>query len=100
MSRIPIRSSFPNPLGDSSQKSSASSDDEFFGPVYSHDEFFVILIMALPITLGVFITLILTNTREIPEDSRTRQVILDVPETSRVDAQVTSGDNIVNFQNL
>lgn len=90
MSRIPIRSSFPNPLGNFSRKS----------PVNSHDEFFVILMMALPITLGVFITLILTNTREVPEHSRTRQVILDVPETSRVDAQVTSENTTLNLQNL
>lgn len=90
MSRIPIRSGYPNPLGDSSPKSS----------VNSHDEFFVILMMAMPIALGVFITLILSNAREVPEDSRTRQVILDVPETSRVDAQITSGDNTVNLQNL
>lgn len=90
MSRISIRSSFPNPLGDSSQKS----------PVNSYDEFFVILMMAMPIALGVFITLILTNTREVPEHSRTRQVILDVPESSRVDAQVTSENSPVNIQNL
>lgn len=91
MCRIPIaRSPIPNPLGDSPRKSS----------VDSYDDFFFILLMSLPLSLGVFATLILSNTREVPEDSRTRQVILDVPETSRVDAQVTSGDNTVNLQNL
>lgn len=90
MPHIPVRSPIPNPLCDSSRKS----------PANSYDEFFVILMMALPIILGVFITLILTNTREAHEDSRTRQVILDVPETSRVDAQVTSENTTLNLQNL
>lgn len=90
MSRIPIPSSIPNPLGDSSQKS----------PVSPYDEFFVISMIGLHITLGVFFTLILLNAGEAPEHFRTRQVIIDVPETSRVDAQVTSGNNTVNLQNL
>lgn len=90
MSRIPIRSGFPNPLGDSSQNS----------PVNSYDEFFIILMMTLPISIGLFTSLILTDTREAPEHSRTRQVILDVPETSRVDAQVTSENTTLNLQNL
>lgn len=90
MSRIPIRSSFPNPLGDSSQKS----------PVNSYDEFFVILMMALPITLGVFITLILTNTREVPEYSRTRQVILDVPGDAQMNAEIIRENVRIHLKNL
>lgn len=90
MSRIPVRSPIPSSLEDSSQKS----------PVNSHDEFFVILMMALPLSLGVFTALILPEPREVPEHSRTRQVILDVPETSRVDAQVTSENTTLNLQNL
>lgn len=83
-------SSFPNPLGDSSQKS----------PVNSHDEFFVILMMALPITLGVFITLILTNTREVPEHSRTRQVTLDVPSDAQMNAEIIRKNDRIHLKNL
>ena len=90
MSRIPIRSPFPNPLGDSSRESGTSFDDSI------ND--FLIFLMILPLAIAVFFHL--AKSGEVSEDSRTRQVILDVPESSRVDAQVTSGDNTVNLQNL
>ena len=88
MSRISIRSHIPNPLGDSSRESRISFDA------------FIIFLMILPGTLTVAILLILANFGEISESSRNRQIILDVPETSRVDAQVISGNNTVNLQNL
>lgn len=90
MSRIPVRSPFPNPLGDSSRESGTSFDDSI------ND--FLIFLMILPTTIAVFFHL--AKSGEAPESPRNRQVILDVPETSRVDAQVTSGDNTVNLQNL
>lgn len=91
MSRIPIRSHFPNPLGDSSRSSRASSGD------------FVIPLMLLLAAGAVIITFFVPASKEpkeFPESPGNRQVILDVPETSRVDAQVTSGNNTVNLQNL
>lgn len=90
MSRIPVRSPIPSSPPNSSRKS----------PVNSHDEFFIIFPIALPLSLGVFTSLILSEPGEVPEHSRTRQVILDVPETSRVDAQVTSENTTLNLQNL
>lgn len=93
MCRIPIaRSPIPNPLGDSPRKSRARFD--------TFEAVVLIFLMILHGIFAVFITLILSNVREVPEDSRTRQVILDVPEKSSVNAQVTSGDNTVNLQNL
>lgn len=88
MPRIPIRSSFPNPLGDSSRKSPASLD------------VFPVFLMILPGLLAAFISLILANSEVPLESSRNRQIILDVPESSRVDAQVTSKNNTINLQNL
>lgn len=91
MSRIPIRSPFPSPLGDSYRSSRASSGD------------FVIPLMFILAAGAVIITFAVPTpkkSREVPESPGNRQVILDVPETSRVDAQVTSGNNTVNFQNL
>lgn len=90
MSRIPIRSSFPNPLGDSSRESRTNFEDS------TND--FLIFLMILPLAIAVFFHL--AKSGEAPESPRSRQVILDVPESSRVDAQVTSGDNTVNLQNL
>jgi hypothetical protein len=83
MSRI------PNPLGDSSRESRKSpvSFDEL--PIY---------LMILPTILAAFINLL--NSVKVPEAPGNRQIILDVPRTSRVDAQVTSGNNTVNLQNL
>lgn len=93
MCRIPIaRSPIPNPLGDPPRKSRARFD--------AFEAVALIFLMILHGIFAVFITLILSNAREVPEDSRTRQVILDVPEKSSVNAQVTSGDNTVNLQNL
>lgn len=37
---------------------------------------------------------------QVPESPGNRQIILDVPETSRVDAQVTSENTTLNLQNL
>lgn len=90
MSRIPIRSGYLNPLGDSSRESGTSFDDSINN--------FLIFLMILPLTIAVFFHL--AKSGEVSEDSRTRQVILDVPEYSRVDAQVTSENTILNFQNL
>lgn len=101
MCRIPIaHSPIPNPLGDSSGNSRPRG---FFKSQSSFDAFvdvLLVFLMVLPGILAVSITLILSNFGDLPEHSRTRQVILDVPESSRVDAQVTSGDNTVNLQNL
>ena len=87
MSRIPIRSPFSNPLGDYPRKSRASLD------------VFPVFLMILPGLLAAGISLILANS-PVPESSRNRQIILDVPETSRVNAQVTSENNTINLQNL
>lgn len=88
MCRIPVRSPIP-----SSPESSRARFDAFEAVV-------LIFLMILPGILAVFIALLLANIQEAPESPRSRQVILDVPETSRVDAQVTSGNNTVNLQNL
>ena len=81
MCRIPIRSPMPN----SPRK-----------PLVDLD----VLLISLIWGLAVFICLIISNFGETPEPSGNRQIILDVPKTSQVDAQVTSGNNTVNLQNL
>ena len=91
MPRIPLRRFFPNPLGDSPRKSRESRID--------FDDFLIFL-MILPGSLAVFISLILAHLEGVSESPKNRQIILDVPETSRVDAQVTSENNTVNLQNL
>lgn len=87
MPRIPIRSPFPNPLGDYPRKSRASLD------------VFPVFLMILPGLLAAGISLILANS-PIPETPRNRQIILNVPEKSSVNAQVTSENNTVNIENL
>ena len=82
-------SSFPNPLGDSSR----ARFDAFEAVV-------LIFLMILPGIFAVFIALLFANIPEVSESPRNRQVILDVPQTSRVDAQVTSENTILNLQNL
>lgn len=82
-------SSFPNPLGDSSR-----ARFDLFEAVI------LIFLIILPGILAVFISLLFANIPEVSESPRNRQVILDVPESSRVDAQVTSQNTILNFQNL
>lgn len=89
MSRIPIRPSFPNPLGDSSRESRK--------PLVDLDSLLIFL-MILPTVLAAFISLL--TSAQTPEPSENRQIILDVPRTSQVDAQVTSGNNTVNLKNL
>lgn len=91
MPRIPIRSHFPNPLGDSSRSSRESR--------MNFDDFFIFL-MILPGLLAVFIPLILVHLEGLPETPRNRQIILDVPEKSSVNAQVTFENNTINLQNL
>lgn len=90
MSRIPVRSPIPSPLGDSSRESRTSFDNSI------ND--FLIFLMILPLTIAVFFHL--AKSGEVSESHRNRQIILDVPETSRVDAQVTSENNTINLQNL
>lgn len=90
MPRIPIRSPFPNPLGDYPRKSETSFDDSI------ND--FIIFMMILPLTIAVFLHL--AKSGEVSESPRNRQIILDVPETSRVDAQVTSENNTINLTDL
>ena len=90
MPRIPIRSPFPNPLGDYPRKSGTGFDDSINN--------FLIFLMTLPLGIAVFFHL--AKSGEVSESPRNRQIILDVPESSRVDAQVTSGDNTINLQNL
>lgn len=75
---------FPNPLGDSSRGPRAGSED------------FVIPLMFL-LAVGAVIINFSISASESPGN---RQIILDVPETSRVDAQVTSENTIINLQNL
>ena len=87
MPRIPLRRPFPNPLGDSPRKSPASPG------------VFPVFLMILPGLLAAGISLILANS-PIPETPRNRQIILDVPEKSSVNAQVTSENNTVNLENL
>lgn len=87
MSRIPLRRSFPNPLGDYPRRTRASLD------------VFPVFLMILPGLLAAGISLILANS-PIPETPRNRQIILDVPEKSSVNAQVTSENNTVNLENL
>lgn len=87
MSLIPYVRSFPNPLGDSPRKSRASLG------------VFPVFLMILPGLLAAGISLILANS-SVPESPRNRQIILDVPEQSSVNAQVTSQDNTINLQNL
>ena len=41
-----------------------------------------------------------TKPQKTPETPATRDIILTVPESSRVDAQVTSENNTINLQNL
>lgn len=89
MSRIPIRSSFPNPLGDSSREPRE--------PLVSFDDFLIYL-MILPTALAAMFHLL--NSAKVPEAPKTRDILLTVPETSRVDAQVTSENNTINLQNL
>ena len=93
MCRIPIaRSSFPNPLGDSPRKSRAKFD--------AFETVVLIFLMILPGIFAVFISLLFANIFQVPEFPRNRQIILDVPEKSSVNAQVTSGDHTVNLKNL
>ena len=89
MSRIPLRRSFPNPLGDSPRESRK--------PLVSFDDVLIYL-MILPTALAA-LSFLLKSAR-VPEPSENRQIILDVPKASRVDAQVTSENNIINLQNL
>lgn len=84
-------SPFPNPLGDSFRKSRTSSGN------------FVIPLMLLLATGAVIINFTIPVSEESLENSEyqgNRQVILDVPESSRVDAQVTSENTTLNLQNL
>jgi hypothetical protein len=66
-------------------------------PLVSFDDVLIYL-MILPLVLAAFFHLL--NSAKVPEAPGNRQIILDVPRTSRVDAQVTSGNNTVNLQNL
>lgn len=84
MCRIPVRSPMPN----SPRK-----------PLVDLDVLLISLI-TLPWGLAVFICLIISNFGETPEPSGNRQIILDVPRSSQVDAQVISGNNTVNLKNL
>lgn len=89
MSRIPVRSPFPNPLGDSSRAPRK--------PLISVDDLSIYL-MILPTVLAALFHLL--NSAKVPELPKTRDILLTVPETSRVDAQVTSENNTINLQNL
>lgn len=90
MSRIPIRSPNPSPLGSPSRESRTSFDDSI------ND--FIIFLMILPSVIVVFFHL--AKSGEVSESPKNRQIILNVPETSRVDAQVTSENTTLNLQNL
>ena len=90
MSRIPVRSPIPNPSRDFSRESGTDFDDSLNN--------FLIFLMILFLVIAVFFHL--AKSGEVSEFPRNRQIILDVPETSRVDTQVTSENNIINLQNL
>lgn len=82
MSRIPVRSPMPN----SPRKPLISVDD------------LSIYLMILPTVFAALLHLL--NSAKVPEPPKTRDILLTVPETSRVDAQVTSENNTINLQNL
>ena len=84
MPRIPVRSPMSNPP----RKPPADAD------------VFFIFLMTLPWSLAAVICLILANFGEALDSSGNRQIILDVPESSRVNAQVTSENNSINLPNL
>lgn len=48
----------------------------------------------------VHIGYLLEISQETPEPPKTRDILLTVPEESSVNAQVTSGNNTVNIENL
>ena len=48
----------------------------------------------------IHIGYLLGKSQETPETPKTRDILLTVPEESSVNAQVTSGNNTVNIQNL
>lgn len=79
--------SFPNPLSDSSQKPRASSDNLAISLIF--------FLAGLPAIISYSVFILTSG-----ELQKNRQIILDVPETSRVDAQVTSENTTLNLQNL
>ena len=89
MSRIPLRSSFPNPLGDSSREPRK--------PLVSFDDVLIYL-MILPTALAA-LSFLLKSAPSL-ESSKTRDIHLTVPQKSSVNAQVISGNNTINLQNL
>jgi hypothetical protein len=48
----------------------------------------------------IHVQYLLAEPQETPETPRTRDILLTVPEESSVNAQVTSGNNTVNIENL
>lgn len=48
----------------------------------------------------IHIGYLLGKSQKTPETPKTRDILLTVPEESSVNAQVTSGNNTVNIQNL
>ena len=48
----------------------------------------------------IHIGYLLASSQETPETPATRDILLTVPEESSVNAQVTSGNNTVNIENL
>lgn len=91
-----MMSRIPNPLGDSSRESRESSALRIQSSIRLDD--IIIFLMVLPIALAAFLHLL--NSAPAPESPKTRDIHLTVPETSRVDAQVTSDNNTINLQNL
>ena len=86
MSRVPIRSQASNSPREVPRKPLVTLDD------------FIIFLMILPTILAALIHFF--KSAPSHEPSCNRQIILDVPRTSQVDAQVTSGNNTVNLKNL
>ena len=48
----------------------------------------------------IHVQYLLAKPQETPENPKTRDILLTVPEKSSVNAQVTSGNNTVNLENL
>lgn len=48
----------------------------------------------------IHIGYLLSISQETPENPKTRDILLTVPEESSVNAQVTSGNNTINIENL
>ena len=82
-------SKFPNPLSDLSTDSNSRA----------YESAGCLILMYL-LALGAAIITFIYNPEETPDSPVNRQILLDVPQKSSVNAQVISGDSRVHLQNL